>query len=99
MGAIYVIENIITNQMYVGQTTHSNPNKQFMSHKSAARGGKLTNQMYADMREFGEENFTFEVIETCLDKELDRREDYWMKELKTMEYGYNKRSPMWGKMI
>ena len=93
MGVIYVIENKLTNQMYVGQTANHDPNKRFMNHKSAARGGKLTNQMYADMREIGEENFTFEIIETCLDNQLNERETYWIKELKTIEYGYNKALP------
>ena len=37
MGVIYVIENKLTNQMYVGQTANHDPINRFRGHKSAAR--------------------------------------------------------------
>ena len=42
------------------------------------------------MREYGLENFSFDVIEECLEDELNEREIYWIKYYDTYYNGYNR---------
>jgi len=41
------------------------------------------------MKEFGPENFTFEIVEVCPRAKLNEREDYWQDFYKAKEFGYS----------
>lgn len=41
------------------------------------------------MKEFGVENFSFEVIEECARADLNKQEDYWQEFFGAKEFGYS----------
>ncbi|MBR5914131.1 MAG: GIY-YIG nuclease family protein [Selenomonadaceae bacterium] len=82
---IYKITNLINGKIYVGQTNQS-LKKRFQNHKSS------NSMLGRDIREYGDENFKIETLETCktLD-ELDRREILWIAKLNCkFPNGYNR---------
>lgn len=81
---IYKITNKTNGKSYIGQTTRK-INCRVREHKS-----KET-LIGRAMKEHGEDNFTFEIIEKCNShNELDEREAYWIKKLNTLHpKGYN----------
>ena len=89
MGVIYLIENTQTNKKYIGQTTSSKPITRFKNHLCKARTGKGYNKLHDDIRDIGEEYFSFKVLETTLDMNLTERENYWIKYYNSIEEGYN----------
>lgn len=60
------------------------------SHLYAARQGNLR-PLYAAIRKHGAENFTFEVIEECIDEAINDRERHWVTHYDSFnqEKGYN----------
>ena len=89
MGVIYVRPNLINGKKYVGQAT----TKRF---KQRQRDWKNLNKPYAGpainnaRAKYGIDNFGFEILKECDDKELDFWEKYYVKELNTKSpYGYN----------
>lgn len=78
---IYKITNLINNKIYVGQDIKNNPNYYGSG-----------NLIILAIKKHGKENFKKEILEYCSnEKELDEREIYWIKELKSTnrEIGYN----------
>ena len=88
-GRIYIIRNTINNKVYVGQTTVS-LKLRFQNHLSASRNGKGYIIGKA-IRKYGEHNFYIELLEECLQEELNDREMYWISYFKSCNYnfGYN----------
>ena len=84
-----MIENIHTGEKYIGQTTLAKPIKRYKSHLSSSRSNRLKNRLYEDMRQLGEDSFVFNVIETCLDMDLNQRENYWINHYNSIASGYN----------
>lgn len=89
MGVIYVRPNLINGKKYVGQAT----TKRF---KARQTEWKCLTQEYAGpainraRAKYGIDNFGFEILKECDDKELDFWEKYYIKELNTrVPYGYN----------
>lgn len=76
MIGIYKITNQINNKVYIGQSV--NIRKRFNGHKFAARNGENTH-LYNAMRDYGIENFSFEILEECSKEQLDDREIYWIE--------------------
>mgnify|MGYP006228346825 FL=1 len=89
MGYIYKISNNKTGETYIGQTTIARPIKRWRAHISHSRKGTNKNPLYRDMRILGEEHFTFEVIESTLDMNLNKREQYYMDLHDSINNGYN----------
>jgi len=78
---IYKTTNLINGKIYVGQDVHNNP--------KYLGSGKLLGKA---IRKYGIENFTKQILEECLDStELDKREIFWIKELRAqdLDIGYN----------
>lgn len=62
MAGIYCIENTVTGKRYVGQS--QNIGRRWMQHKAMLRkGAHLNKLLQADWKQFGEDAFTFYVIE------------------------------------
>lgn len=79
---IYCYTNNFNNKKYVGQTTY--PARRRSEHRSAANtpdNPEYNFLFHKKLREYGEENFTFEILEeidtTNLDY-VDEREQYWI---------------------
>lgn len=88
-GRIYIIKNRINNKVYVGQTTVS-IKLRFQNHLSAARHGK-DYIIGKAIRKYGKENFYIELLEECLEEELNDREIYWISYFNSTnsKFGYN----------
>ena len=82
---IYKITNIINGKIYIGQTTKSISHR-WKRHQYKSNCTKLSNAI----QKYGPENFKIEEIERCNSiEELNKRETFWIKELNTLEEGYN----------
>lgn len=88
MTGIYKIENLINHQIYIGQS--KNIEKRWRDHKNRAKTG--TTKFYQALREYGIENFSWEIIEECPQEQLDENEIYWIEHYDSYKNGYNSTS-------
>ena len=89
---IYKIENMITHQVYIGQSLQIEVKWQQHKKPCLRFNDKLSTyyyKIYTAMREYGIENFQFSIIEECLPTELNNREKYWIKYYDSYVNGYN----------
>lgn len=85
---IYKITNLENGQAYIGQSVDIR--ERFRQHvKSSLTSGPTTNKLYQQMKKYGPENFTFEILEIIDRGKLNEREVYWIDFYKTKEYGMN----------
>lgn len=80
MPQIYKITNLINNKIYVGKSRINNENYY---------GSGI--QIVAAIQKYGRENFFKEILEECLEEEVDQREIFWIGELNACDtsVGYN----------
>ena len=72
---IYKHTNKINGKIYIGQTKM---NPQYRWGKDG--NGYKKQKIYEDIKKYGWDNFTHEIIEDNLsDSEVDKRENYWIK--------------------
>lgn len=84
MIGIYKITNKINNKSYIGQSVHIE--RRWVEHCMPHTKSQIANAI----KEFGKENFLFEIIEECEIFELDEKENYWIKYFNTIvPNGYN----------
>ena len=63
MAFIYKITNLINNKIYVGKTTKT-LEERFQTHLHDSKKEKLSHRpLYKDMKEYGAENFSIELLE------------------------------------
>ena len=74
---IYKITNKINNKIYIGQSI--NIQQRFYTHCSDALTKQDNNYFHNAIRKYGKENFYIEIIEECLEEELNNKEIYWIK--------------------
>lgn len=87
---IYKITNVVNNKIYIGSTT--NLKSRVAHHKSYLRRGIHGNKhLQAAYTKYGEESFKFELIEECLEKDLQVKEKQLCEFYKANDknYGYN----------
>lgn len=86
---IYKITNIENKMCYVGQA--ANIADRWKTHIKRGIGAEapINNKLYPAMKQFGVENFTFEIIEECDRSRLNEQEDYWQEFYKAKEFGYS----------
>lgn len=90
MAYIYSITNTINNKKYIGLTRKNNPFDRWKQHIKNSIDGKLSYPIYIAMRKYGNENFKFQILEECTKNEVEKREKYFIKKLKTYgDTGYN----------
>lgn len=74
--------------MYIGQA--KDINARWTHHKSDLKHQRHANKHLQNAwNKYGEENFTFSILEECSEEKLNEREKYWIKELDTFNNGYN----------
>ena len=74
---IYKITNIINNKCYIGKSSNIEARLNYHQKRYNDKGSEWDKLLYKAIRKYGLENFTFEIIEECLGKDLSSREDYW----------------------
>lgn len=87
MVGIYRFVNEANGKSYVGQS--KNLDSRFLRH---IYDFKKKNHYNKGMQEDcnNGDGFVFEVLERCLESELDDKEIFWISHYDTVEYGYNK---------
>ena len=78
MFTVYKITNKINQKCYIGSSIRVNKRwQQHINDANNPNNEKYNYPLYQAFRKYGLENFTFEVIEECLPKELNQKEiDY-----------------------
>lgn len=88
MIGIYRIVNKINNKCYVGQSIDIN--NRIKSHfYYLSRNWYGNYKLQNAWNKYGEDNFYWEVIEECLEENLDEREIYWISFYNSFNNGYN----------
>lgn len=89
MIGIYKITNNITGKVYIGQS--GAVEHRWGNHKRTATSPnykQYNDELYCDMREYGIDNFTFEILEEI---DITDREEYWIQKYKNENIDmYNK---------
>lgn len=85
MIGIYLITNKINGKQYVGQS--GNINRRFLEHSYKGKESRIP--LDVAIKKYGKDNFKFEILEECPLEELNDRESFWIKKLKTDKFGYN----------
>lgn len=89
MAYIYKITNKINSHSYVGQTGRI-PELRWKEHLRDKNKKPFSNwPLYRALNKYGEDNFTFEIIEETLFEEVIEREQYWINYFDTYNNGYN----------
>lgn len=91
IGYIYIIENLINNKKYVGQTKNPEYRWKRHIHDDIHIPSLIIGRAFI---KYGIENFDFKIIEECQDDEMSDREKFWIKQLRTYIkdpecHGYN----------
>lgn len=87
---IYIINNIINNKVYIGQT--NNPSLRWSQHKSNAKYNRGSQVITRAMSKYGIDSFTFKVIESCTcQQDVDKLEEAIISQYDSCnpEKGYN----------
>ena len=90
MIGIYKITNTINGKIYIGQSV--NIEERLAEHKLIPfRQNRPTYQypLYTDMRQYGVNNFSFEILEECKKKELNQKEQFYIALYDSYHNGYN----------
>ena len=86
---IYKVTNIETKEVYIGKSTTIA--SRWINHIKSAEGldGVADSQFQRALRDYGVENFTWELLEEVPKEKLTEREKYWIQFFDTVHYGYN----------
>lgn len=77
MIGIYKIENLVNHKVYIGQSIVVED--RLRHHKQMLNSGKhFCPHLQHSWDKYGENNFSFEILEECLKEEIDAREIYWL---------------------
>lgn len=86
---IYIVQNIINNKIYVGQTR--NPKDRWRQHNYDCFTKQSSGRLYNSMRKHGSDKFNFIIIEEHTIKTIDDAEKFWIEFFRSYDdnYGYN----------
>lgn len=85
---IYKVVNKVNNKVYIGKTINPTSRKadHFREYKKDLGWNKT---LYQAMNKYGQENFSFEVVEEVSDSDWGARENYWIEKYDSLKNGYN----------
>lgn len=88
---IYKITSIKTGEVYIGKST--DVRARFQQHcKTVFNCGTIASSLlHTKMKEYGIENFTFELIEEVPKDQLAEREKFWIDFYQSKQYGLNEK--------
>lgn len=88
MTGIYKIQSLLDKRCYVGKAKNIDKRNKF--HFSRLKIGKHHNNLLQRFyNKYGSENLELQIVELCNYDELNEKEIFWIKELKSMEFGFN----------
>lgn len=88
MIGIYVITNSETNKIYIGKSCDIY--RRWKAHNLALYKNKHDNiDLQEDWNKYGEDSFSFAVMEECAKDVLTERENFWINTFNATKYGYN----------
>ena len=94
MSGIYMIKCLVNDHCYIGQSI--NIRKRLWEHIYSLNKQYNSNGEFADnehlckaWKKYGENNFTYQILELCSEKLLDDREIYWISIYDSFNNGYN----------
>lgn len=89
---IYKITNIQTDECYIGQSVDIY--RRFCDHCKCGLGidTPVGNKLYKAIKEYGLENFTFEILTECEPSELNEKEKYFIELYQADSFGFNSQS-------
>lgn len=77
MIGIYKIENLINHKVYIGQSIHIK--QRWCEHKNSLKKNlHISRHLQNAWNKYGEQNFSFEIIELCKKEELTIKEQFWI---------------------
>ena len=87
---IYKILNKTNNKVYVGSSVNIS-NRQYKHFWMLKKGIHDNIYLQKSFNKNGDDNFTFEILEYCEEKDLILRENHYINEYKSneMDFGYN----------
>lgn len=86
-GIIYVIENKINGNRYVGQTVMP-LNKRWLAHIQESKTFS-DRPLYRAINKYGLDNFNIRILDETTEDKLNEREIYWIEYFDTYSNGYN----------
>ena len=86
---VYKITNQITSEVYIGQAI--NIQKRWSEHAKCGLGidTPTGNKLYAAMKEYGLDAFSWELLEECKSELLNEKERKYIELYDSVNYGYN----------
>ena len=92
MIGIYKFENLINGHKYIGQSVDIE--RRYKDHiirasKNFSSNPEYNSILHQAIRKYGIENFSFEIVEQCSKKDLDKKEIYWIQYYNSFHNGYN----------
>lgn len=86
---IYLITNWVTGQSYVGSSTAVQD--RLANHKALLRAGQghHNKHLQASFTKYGEDHFSFELLELCPERLLEEREKHWIQSYDAVNSGFN----------
>lgn len=89
MGYIYMIENIVNNKKYIGQTKCQDIQTRWRQHRKIDKKS-LGSCLFNAYKKYGIENFKFKIICICFDSDTNYYEIDYIKKYNTIyPNGYN----------
>ena len=85
LGIIYIITNKVNSKVYIGQTRKTLSERMrhhFSKYETCAK-------LKAAIKEFGKDNFIYNVLELVPYSKLNEREVYYIEQYNSVENGYN----------
>lgn len=91
MIGIYLIQNNINNKVYIGQSVHIEIRiKEHFWKANCIKDVSFNSALHSAIRKYGEENFSWKVLEECEILELDEKECYYIEKYNSLSpNGYN----------
>ena len=85
MITIYKIENLITHEIYIGQTTKKLNERinSFCNYRSCPKLNEA-------LKIYGKKNFSYELLEVVSEEQADVKERFYIDKFDTLKNGYNK---------
>jgi hypothetical protein len=88
-GVIYIIKNVSSNKVYIGSSIYG-LTKRKRCHITNLKNNKHHSlKLQRAWNKYGEDNFIFEVVETCNKENILIKEQYWINKYDSYTSGYN----------